>query len=890
MKDLIIGCFTGYDWSTVQYWANSIDICGFKGDRAVLVYDTDSATVDRLKALRFRVYPFDPAEIATGYGYGFGFEENYAHRFQAYYEYLSSLPDIDDYRYVIATDVRDVVFQTDPSPWLFAHLGEKKICASSESLRYQDEPWGNESMLNSYPRLYDRMASRRIWNCGVQAGHIRVMRDFWLQLSMACAAGLEAADQAAYNILLSLLPWSEITLFAMSEDGWACQAGTTAWPDRIERLRPHLLEPEPKWDGTFACTSAGIPHVILHQYDRVPDWYPSVYRRYESVDERTSAIASVGVADGSALSPPPSAAAVKQRKHETRAMRVHLYTQCWNDEFMLPYFFRHYDSLVERYVIFDDGSTDRSLDILKEHPKVELRRFARSDPHSFELSTQALSNQCWKESRGEADWVIVTDMDEHLYHPAMHEYLRSCAIAGATLIPALGFQMVSENVPSDTQPLWKTCLHGAPWAQMMKPSIFNPEEIDEINFLIGRHGAAPVGNVRVPARDEVLLLHYKYLGLEQTHARHRELYKGLRLTDIKNRWGHRYSWSAAEFEKDWKGFLDRAVDIRNVTPESYPVERWWSTHPTVQINPGDGLRSTTVSGRGAAPAWIASGFYSRQDAFSKAALIAATSEHDAAIAPALAVIDAEIGDLEYRGRVSRTPHPHDLSQEDCRVAFSSVERPDLLAELIRVSRDTFGFYTRHFPFAVKHSWVAGKLEPLPAGSRALDFGAGLSPLPLFLANRGVRVECIDNSTLIRELPPKADWNEWGFFDYGRVHPNLAAHNCDVLKFEPGSPVDVIYSTGALAHLLAADRVSALRKFGAWLRPTGTVLLTLALIAGTDFLWNLSSGAEFEPRAQHGTVDDLLRELLALDFRVADYRLVRKVHKSLSDFALIACSR
>jgi hypothetical protein len=69
-----------------------------------------------------------------------------------------------------------------------------------------------------------------------------------------------------------------------------------------------------------------------------------------------------------------------------------------------------------------------------------------------------------------------------------------------------------------------------------------------------------------------------------------------------------------------------------------------------------------------------------------------------------------------------------------------------------------------------------------------------------------------------------------------------------------------------------------------------VLLTLALIAGTDFLWNLSSGAEFEPRAQHGTVDDLLRELLALDFRVADYRLVRKVHKSLSDFALIACSR
>ena len=37
-----------------------------------------------------------------------------------------------------------------------------------------------------------------------------------------------------------------------------------------------------------------------------------------------------------------------------RPLRVHLYAQCWNDEFMLPYFFRHYDSFVDRYVIFDD--------------------------------------------------------------------------------------------------------------------------------------------------------------------------------------------------------------------------------------------------------------------------------------------------------------------------------------------------------------------------------------------------------------------------------------------------------------------------------------------------------------------------------------------------------
>ena len=42
-----------------------------------------------------------------------------------------------------------------------------------------------------------------------------------------------------------------------------------------------------------------------------------------------------------------------------RSLTVHLNATCWNEEKMLPYFFRHYDTLVSRYFVFDDGSTDR---------------------------------------------------------------------------------------------------------------------------------------------------------------------------------------------------------------------------------------------------------------------------------------------------------------------------------------------------------------------------------------------------------------------------------------------------------------------------------------------------------------------------------------------------
>jgi hypothetical protein len=124
------------------------------------------------------------------------------------------------------------------------------------------------------------MAARPILNAGLQAGDIRIMKDFWLQLSMVCAAGLQASEQAAYNILLSLQPWSDITLFSMGEDGWGAQMGTQL------SKSPHQLEPEPKWDGIYSTTSNWKRHVILHQYPRIPAWRQSVEQTYRSSDER----------------------------------------------------------------------------------------------------------------------------------------------------------------------------------------------------------------------------------------------------------------------------------------------------------------------------------------------------------------------------------------------------------------------------------------------------------------------------------------------------------------------------------------------------------------------------------------------------------------------------
>ena len=263
-------------------------------------------------------------------------------------------------------------------------------------------------------------------------------------------------------------------------------------------------------------------------------------------------------------------------------MTVHLYTLCWNDGPRLSFFFRHYDAIVDRYVIYDDGSDAATLDRLRAHPRVEIRPFVRSDPTSFVQSEQDVSNQCWKESRGEADWVIVADIDELLWHADLPAYLARCTRDGITAIPALGFQMIHHRFPREGANLPACINQGMPWSEMMKLAIFDPAAIDEINFAAGRHKADPTGRVIYPSTDELLLLHYKYLGIWQTFRRHRALAKGLGPFYIVHRLGFQYLWSFPEFREAWRNFYRHSVDYRtfaNGNTATFPLSRWWREAP-----------------------------------------------------------------------------------------------------------------------------------------------------------------------------------------------------------------------------------------------------------------------------------------------------------------------
>lgn len=215
---------------------------------------------------------------------------------------------------------------------------------------------------------------------------------------------------------------------------------------------------------------------------------------------------------------------------------VHLHCLCWNEEKMLPFFFRHYDSIVDTYFIADHDSTDQSPGILAAHPKVVATKF-HCDDSSFVYSAQAHYNDCWKISRGKADWVIICNIDEHFYHPHLLVYLNQRKSEGYTIIIPHGYNMIANAFPTPHRNLKSQVRIGERTQAWDKPQLFDPGSIEDIHFSVGRHTAQPSGVVKEDMSGRVKLLHYKYMGEIYLSGRSLELSARMKPVDIDKKWG-----------------------------------------------------------------------------------------------------------------------------------------------------------------------------------------------------------------------------------------------------------------------------------------------------------------------------------------------------------------
>ena len=288
--DLVIGAITGYKWDQIRHWVNSLDRSGFAGIKAVIAYNVDYDTLEELQRRNYSILAFSKDDANKRVTYPNKDFAIVVDRFLHYYLMLNNPDNQQKIRFVVATDVRDVIFQSNPSEYLNGvDLRAVDLLVSSEGIAYQHEPWGANNLLQSFgPIMYEHHKGNTIINCGVLAGRFNAFMGLSKSVYLLShgttqhVPGGGGPDQAALNLLLSTAVYDHITEVSNHNYPWAAQLGTMMDPRKLEAYAPFLTEPSPRFNPQTGLveTQSGMPFTIVHQWDRVPEVRESVERLY----------------------------------------------------------------------------------------------------------------------------------------------------------------------------------------------------------------------------------------------------------------------------------------------------------------------------------------------------------------------------------------------------------------------------------------------------------------------------------------------------------------------------------------------------------------------------------------------------------------------------------
>jgi hypothetical protein len=277
-KNAIIGAIDLYGWDKVKHWANSIKQSGFTGDVHLIVFRVDQEVLDKAKEYGFQVWQVGSDNFGMAIQHNVMGRDTVSHQLR-FWAIWSLLQLTEQYRRIIITDVRDVIFQRNPDEYLEKYDRGYGI-SPSEGILFKDEPWNTDNVAQAFgPAIASSLQHKTVCNVGTIAGTHDFMKELALIIYLMGVGHQIPNDQAAFNVLTHGLLKSRLQVTPMSS-GWACQCAMMFEPSR-QNLKPFLIEDIPVIkDGKF-YTSTGEEFVIVHQYDRIPDVAPTVEKLYE---------------------------------------------------------------------------------------------------------------------------------------------------------------------------------------------------------------------------------------------------------------------------------------------------------------------------------------------------------------------------------------------------------------------------------------------------------------------------------------------------------------------------------------------------------------------------------------------------------------------------------
>ena len=251
----------------------------------------------------------------------------------------------------------------------------------------------------------------------------------------------------------------------------------------------------------------------------------------------------------------------KHKMFKNPHLIIYVYVVCYNEEFILPYFLKHYD-FATKIFIYDNCSSDNSVEIALKDPRCEIIYFNSMFDDNINKN---IKNNAWKQHRDECDYCIVVDMDEFMWYPTLYTTLQK--YKNKQIIFPL-FNVSGINVVSDkpnynkNDYLYNQIDMGYFNKSYSKKTMFCPYYIYDMNYTDGSHECKPIISYNIRKNPPMIyLLHYKYIGgIERLKKRQNEYSKRISTYNKENNKGCHY-FNLNDIELYYKGAIEKSKKI-----------------------------------------------------------------------------------------------------------------------------------------------------------------------------------------------------------------------------------------------------------------------------------------------------------------------------------------
>ena len=302
MRDAVIGVVKNCDWPYLRNYAISLSKCGFEGDKVLFVdASVDPIAIAKLKELGFILPEYAPPSELNGKQFN-SWEDALAWgwfgrwRFKPVIDWLESpigkigemsiCTRIQKYRNIVWCDVRDVMFQTDPSEWLTANVtADVKLFGASEGGPIKDQAFNANWVKRTSPKDWEWMKEEEICCSGTFAGEAQIMLDVFKQMYQLHldVADPAAFDQGLWNFTARMPQFKKYFRIPKMKEGFCA----TGWPSKASTFMPYTSDDPPTWnwqDMVVYAPDTGAPFSIVHQYDREPQWASQIRNIFQETD------------------------------------------------------------------------------------------------------------------------------------------------------------------------------------------------------------------------------------------------------------------------------------------------------------------------------------------------------------------------------------------------------------------------------------------------------------------------------------------------------------------------------------------------------------------------------------------------------------------------------